>query len=256
MISKFLSLAAAALLATTVMSHASSNNEVTQVTKLASKDVDGFRSNGIKNDNYKSLVTWMVKKSVCDYRTPSDFDANSVRSDIDAAHKATGIPRAELMIMAQTRANKIEGFYQRDPRMGPIQKNCHRKNEDLITFSSFANTRIPIDVKTRQEAKELSQQYREMAVDVITLRQTARNERCGLDDHERHIAMWSRIGLEDQIAKRAFDADYVVNGTYSRESLKSVFDTVYPGLTECEAGKKIIEKHAGDYPRDDIEVEL
>lgn len=56
MISKFLSLAAAALLATTVMSHASSNNEVTQVTKLASKDVDGFRSNGIKNDKDRKSV--------------------------------------------------------------------------------------------------------------------------------------------------------------------------------------------------------
>lgn len=255
MISKFISVAAAALLATTVMSHASSNDEVIKITTLTSKDVDGIRSNGIKNDHYKSLVVSMIKKSVCDYRTPSDFDVNFVRSDINAAHEATGIPRAELMIMAQARANKIEGFYQKDPRMGSIQKNCHRKNEDLITFSSFAHTRIPTDVETRRKAKELSQQYREMAVDVITLRQTARNERCGLDDHEKHIALWSRIGLEDQIAKRAFDADFVVNGGYSRESLKSVFDTVYPGLTECEAGKKIIEKHAGEYVRDE-EVEL
>lgn len=256
MISKFISVAAAALLATTVMSHASSNDEVIKITTLTSKDVDGIRSNGIKNDNYKSLVVSMIKKSVCDYRTPSDFDVNFVRSDVDAAHKATGIPRAELMIMAQSRANKIEGFYQNDPRMGPIQKHCGSKNENLITFTSFAHTRIPTDVDARLKAQDLSQQYREMAVDIITLRQTARNERCGLDDHEKHIALWSRIDLEDHIAKRAFDADFVVNGGYGREELKRVFDTVYPGLTECEAGKTIIEKHAGDYPRDDIEVEL
>lgn len=248
MISKFLSITAAAFLATTVISHASGNDtpKLEVVSGSYKKDVDGLRSEGIVNDNYKSLVVSMIKKNECDDRTPTDFNKDLVRSDADAVHEATGISRTELMILAKNRATTVDGYFKRDERMGTIHKHCMTPNEQLINFSSFAYTKIPLDADTRQKAKELSLQIRDDAVDVITLRQAERDEKCELSAKQKQDMEIVRNYLERAISTHTFDADYVIYGGYSRDELRSVFNTRYPGLSECDAGKKIIEKLDSD----------